>query len=215
LSLIKKLAFTTALLIFTQQTFADEQSLGRFIQVLTSYDTLKADFSQLTMEDDGLKINEVYGDMVIRRPNQFYWRSYPPQDQEIISNGKTLWIFDRDLEQVTFEPSENRLSQSPAAILSGDRELIQKLYQVSLVQESTQEQGNQLVFQLVPNDTQSSLTDIYITVIDQNISELKFVDSLGQTTLIQLTDHQTDIRLKRNYFDFVPPKGVDVLDQSQ
>lgn len=212
MSVFKKLSLSFLILFGCLQfANANEQDLDRFIQVLTGYGSLKADFVQLTMEDNGLRINEVFGDMVIRRPNQFYWRSYPPQDQEIISNGKTLWIFDRDLEQVTFEPVANRIDQSPAAILSGDRQLIQSLYLVSLLQE----QKDQLIFQLTPMTDQSSLTDIYITVTGHLISELKFIDSLGQTTLIQLTGHETDIQLSDNYFDFTPPPGVDVLDQSQ
>lgn len=188
---------------------ASTDSLDEFIQALSVHQRFSADFSQITLSDDGVSLSEVHGSMQMQRPNRFYWSALPPQEQEVISNGKTLWVYDIDLEQVTIQHAGNNLDESPAVILSGNRELITRQYAVTLVKTNK----NVEHFRLIPTQSSSTLTAIDIYVETGVIRQLRFEDSLGQTTLIELSNYDVTPEFSSDLFDFVAPRGVDVLDQ--
>jgi len=196
---------------FSQVQAEESSDLQTFVGLLNQFDTLSANFIQTTLDNEGMNLNEVHGDMVIARPNKFYWRSFPPVEQDVISNGETLWIFDRDLEQVTRQAAQQQMSRSPAVILSGDQSQIEALYQV---RQRTSE-SEYTSFNLTPILPESGLNAIVAVFRNGVVSELRFEDSLGQKTLIELRDTKTNVPLAKGHFDFVAPEGVDVLDQSQ
>ena len=53
------------------------------------------------------------GDMIIRRPGKFYWKSQSPDPILVVADGKHLWTYDIDLEQVTDENSKKRYKIHP------------------------------------------------------------------------------------------------------
>ncbi|WP_428240897.1 outer membrane lipoprotein chaperone LolA [Gynuella sp.] len=187
--------------------FASESNLKQFIALLTQYDNFKAGFVQSTVSSDDSTLESVEGEVLIKRPNQFVWLSYPPVEQEIVSNGKTLWIYDRDLDQVTIQPAKSKIQDSPAVILSGDEQQIKRLYDVSLNSDG--------VYVLTPVKENSGLSSIQVSFKEKVVNALLFEDSLGQKTIIELFDTKTNVALDGHEFDFVPPDGVDVLEQAE
>ena len=190
---------------------ASEKDLKQFIALLNQYENFKANFVQSTVSNDDTTLESVEGDVLIKRPNQFVWLSYPPVEQEIVSDGKTLWIYDRDLDQVTVQPAEKKIKDSPAIILSGDEQQIAHLYDVELGSAK----DNTTSYLLMPSQDNSGLNSIQVTFANGVVNGLLFEDSLGQKTIIELFNVQTNVALKGNEFNFTPPDGVDVLEQSE
>lgn len=201
------LTIITGLLLLSTQAISG--SLDEFIDSLSVHQKFSASFIQITLSGDGISIDEVGGTMQLQRPDKFFWTAMAPQDQQVISNGNTLWIYDVDLEQVTIQNAGTNLDESPAVILSGNRELIARQYTVS----SLPLLENKKRYRLVPISSTSSLTAIEITMADDTIQQLRFEDSLGQTTLIELGNFDFNPDFNDRYFEFVAPSGVDVLDQ--
>jgi len=185
------------------------EPLDQLIEQLRVHESFSAEFNQVTLSEDGGSISEVKGSLDLKHPNQFYWRAQAPQEQDVISNGDTLWVYDIDLEQVTIQHVAENLNQSPAVILSGNRPLIDAQYLVTTLKEAE----DLYLFRLMPKSTDASLLFMDIEVDQGVIQQLRFEDSLGQTTLITLHNVDLNPRFKKKHFRFIAPLGVDVLDQ--
>ena len=86
---------------------------------------MRANFYQLVTDKQGRKVQEVTGIMQLKRPNKFRWDYSKPYEQQIISDGKQVWLYDVDLAQVTVRSLNKVLGASPAALLAGDNNLEQ------------------------------------------------------------------------------------------
>ena len=184
-------------------------ALADFTALLTTHDRFEAAFEQVTRGESGSLLSEVSGSLQMQRPNQFYWLSYPPQEQAVISNGDTLWVYDIDLEQVTVQRAGDSLKDSPAVILSGNAEQIASQYSI----EQTVSDGNLKRFQLTPLANESTLRTLDFSFDGDQLVRLWLADSLGQITVITLSEHNYDPSFDASRFHFEAPEGVDVLDQ--
>jgi outer membrane lipoprotein carrier protein len=184
-------------------------TLSDFTTLLTSHDRFEAAFEQVTRGQSGAVLSEVSGSLQMQRPNQFYWLSYPPQEQAVISDGTTLWVYDIDLEQVTVQNAGDSLHDSPAVILSGDAQKIASQYRI----EQTVLDGTKTRFQLIPLANESTLKSLDFSFDGNRLERLWLADSLGQVTVITLSEHQYAPAFDETRFQFVAPEGVDVMDQ--
>lgn len=188
---------------------AKADALADFTTLLTSHDRFEAAFKQVTRGESGALLSEVSGSLQMQRPNQFYWLSYSPQEQAVVSNGDALWIYDIDLEQVTIQRAGESLNDSPAVILSGNAEQIASQYSI----EQTVVEGDLTRFQLTPVANESTLRSLDFSFDGDRLVRLWLADSLGQVTVITLSEHNYQPTFDASRFQFEAPEGVDVLDQ--
>lgn len=123
--LLPVLAFTTL------SAHADDKDVARLTQLLEKSQTLSARFSQLTLDGSGTQLQETTGQMSLQRPGLFYWHTDAPQEQLMVSDGKKVSLWDPDLEQVTIKTLDQRLTQTPALLLSGDVSKISQSFDIS------------------------------------------------------------------------------------
>jgi hypothetical protein len=63
------------------------------------------------------------GTFVFARPGKFIWTYVKPYEQVLQADGDKLYIYDKDLNQVTVKKLGDALGSSPAAILFGSNDL--------------------------------------------------------------------------------------------
>ena len=63
------------------------------------------------------------GTFVFSRPGKFIWTYQKPYEQLLQADGETLYLYDKDLNQVTTRKLGGALGSSPAAILFGSNDL--------------------------------------------------------------------------------------------
>ncbi|MDE4994554.1 outer-membrane lipoprotein carrier protein LolA, partial [Francisella tularensis subsp. holarctica] len=56
------------------------------------------------------------GIMSLKKPQYFKWITQSPNNQEIVSNGTKLWIYDGDLDQLIIKKVSNVIAQFPYLI---------------------------------------------------------------------------------------------------
>jgi len=83
----------------------------------------RAVFSQQVMDKDGKTVQSGSGRVAFQRPGKFRWEYLKPYEQLIVGDGEKLWVFDKDLSQVTVKKLEGALGSSPAALLAGSNEI--------------------------------------------------------------------------------------------
>ena len=90
---------------------------------LTQTQTVKARFAQMVLDKNLKPLQQAQGVMQFSRPGKFRWDYLKPYEQVIVGDGTRLWIYDKDLNQVTVKKLGGALGQSPAAILAGSDDL--------------------------------------------------------------------------------------------
>ena len=207
-NLLTQLLLTSQILWLGTNVWADDTARQQLIERLEAPTTLSANFEQRTFSESQNSVTLSTGLMRIAKPMRFAWQVFEPFEQQVISDGETLWVFDPDLEQATYQPVGSSVQQSPAMILSQPRQVLTQQYDV--LEAST---DALVVYRLFPLDTNSVFSELTLTFKQNLIAEIRILDSLGQQTLINLTDVVANAPLDDALFSFNPPPGTDMFEQ--
>ena len=106
---------------------ADDDPVARVDAYLGSLKTLNAQFLQVVRGKEGQITDRATGTLAIARPNRFRWDYREPYSQTIVADGRKLWLYDPDLDQVTVRSLEQGLGATPAMLLSGSGKVARRL----------------------------------------------------------------------------------------
>ena len=179
-------------------------------QLLTTMQTLQADFTQTITDKNAKAIQRSVGRMVLQRPGQFRWEVKKPTKQLVVTNGSRLWIYDPDLEQVTIRFLSKEVGESPAMLLSNTNVALEKDY---LVQQKNEDKLQW--FLLTPKNQNSLFAQIRFGFIKNQIREMVLQDHLGHTTAVEFYNIRENKPVSSALFSFKPPANVDVIDETK
>lgn len=177
---------------------------------LGNVNALRADFQQTVQGEGAGKQQPSSGKLSVQSPGKFRLEYLKPFKQLYIADGKRLWSYDEDLEQVTVKAQKELLANSPAMVLSNPKDL-DKVY---LVQANGTHDGVDW-FTLKPKTSDSGFESVRLGFAENKLKVFEMRDSFGQTTQLQFSNMQYNPSLKADLFSFTPPKGVDVIDDTQ
>ena len=189
---------------------ADDQSqaAARLNELLSRAQTMTGGFSQMTLSANGANLQETTGSLALKRPGMFRWHTDPPLEQLLVSDGQKIWLYDPDLEQVTIQQLDQRLSHTPALLLSGDVSRLQESFDIQYTGG-----GNVLDFTLTPKDADSMFDSLRVSFSDGVINDMQMSDPVGQRTNILFRNVQLNAPLDDEQFTFEVPAGVDVISE--
>ena len=187
---------------------ADEQSVKRLTELLGQAQTLSGRFSQLTLDGSGTQLQEASGQMLLKRPGLLRWHTDAPMEQLLVSNGRKVWLYDPDLEQVTIQALDQRMTHTPALLLSGDVSKIRENFSIS-----HQEGGSVVDFILKPKARDTLFDTLRLSFRDGVINDMQLIDSIGQRTNILFLGVKLNQPLDDAQFDFQAPPGADVIEE--
>jgi outer membrane lipoprotein carrier protein len=182
---------------------ASIDTLKAYLQQTTSG---KARFAQIVVDKNLKQLQQVTGTMQFVRPGRFRWEYDKPYEQTIIGDGARLWIYDKDLNQVTVRKLDKALGGSPAALLAGSND-IEKIY--DLTNLGAQEGLDWL--EAVPKSKENTFERIRLGFGQSGLEAMELRDQFGQTTVIKFAGVERNPRLSPEAFRFAPPKGADVI----
>lgn len=180
-------------------------SLERFFNDVHTY---TAHFQQVVLDEDHKVLQESSGTLSIQRPGKFRWDYDTPYQQQIVGDGKKVWIYDVELQQVTVRRMTGALGNTPALLLAGKAGLKPNFTIIDL-----ERQGKLDWVKMVPKIRDGGFEDIRVGFENGVIRILELVDGFGQTTRITLSDASENKKIDAKRFVFVPPKGVDVITE--
>ncbi len=176
----------------------------RLNKLLTNTKSMTANFTQTTK---GATNGTFKGSMSVQRPNNFRWETKSPSEQLIVANGNSMWIYDKDLEQATKQGVDAQVGNTPALLLSGDPNKIDKNFKI------TQPYDDKNYYVLYPKSDDASFKNLSVSFSGGKPVMMVLNDTLGQTTSIKFTGIKMNPKLDGSQFKFTPPKGVDVINQ--
>lgn len=180
-------------------------SLG---QLLSSFRTYQATFRQTTFDSRKRIIQRSFGRVMIKQPGRFRWQTNFPINQILIVSGKTLWLYNKDLSQITKQPLAEIKSINPAALLSGS---IKNLNQNFRILNSLK--GNTVVFQLIPRVAKNlNFKWVKLKFFEHQLIEMIVLNSLGELSVFQFKKIKINQPLADSLFEFKSTPGVDVVN---
>jgi chaperone LolA len=167
----------------------------------------QARFTQTVVDRKGRRVQEATGIMQFLRPGRFRWEYEKPYSQLLVGDGQRIWIWDRDLNQVTVRRLDRAITGTPAALLAGSNE-IEKAF---IVTAQPAQDGLEWI-EAVPKGNESSFASVRLGFAQETLAAMELNDALGSRTMIRFEDLQRNPKLSLQLFRFVPPKGADVLE---
>ena len=181
------------------------QDLHRFFNQVQRY---QARFTQVTVDEEKKPVQESSGNLWIERPGKFRWNYSTPFEQQIVGDGKQVWVYDVELKQVAVRGMQGVLGATPAILLAGKG----NLETVFTIKDLGRE-GELDWVQLKPKKKDGGFEDLRIGFDKGKIRNLEMLDGFGQTTRVTLHDAQENTVIGADKFNFKPPAGVDVITE--
>ena len=166
----------------------------------------EGEFEQVVTAQSGRRPQEASGSFAYARPGRFHWEYARPYRQVLVGDGKMLWSWDPDLNQVTVREIGDALGATPAAILFGSGAL-----EDSFELADGGEHDGLAWAEARPKQTDSGFEALRIGLADGQLRRMEMRDHFGQTTVIRFTRLRANPALAADRFSFTPPAGADII----
>ena len=200
---LTKLKLICAASLLSLQVHASELT-----NYLNDLHTFKANFVQNIFSANNEKKKQSKGLIIVSSPNNFYLEYNDPYKLLYVADGKKLWNYDEDLEQVVVKEQGSLLINTPAMLLGNPKDLT-KSYRI----EKTGITDGWLWFELTPKNDNSNFETVGLAFEGSELKAMEMHDNFGQITRLEFNNVKKNSVLAKNRFKFVPPKGVDVIGQ--
>ncbi len=184
---------------------ADAKAAERLEATLAGLAGLRAEFHQTVTNGEGTQVETAEGTVALSRPGRFRW-DYREPPQRIVSDGRTVWFYDIDLEQVTIRPAAETLAGTPALLLSGQGDL-----RVDYDIADGGEDDGLSWSRLTPKSSEGDFRELRVGIAGGQLRRMTLVDRLGQTTRLEFDRIERNPRFDEATFNFEPPPGVDIV----
>ncbi|WP_166376815.1 outer membrane lipoprotein chaperone LolA [Pseudoalteromonas sp. Z9A4] len=192
--------------VLAAPSFADDsQALQDQLATLKSF---KAQFAQKVTDKEGQAVMQGEGTIALQQPMMIRWQQTNPDDTLFVSNGDKTYYFDSFAEQVTIMNTSSLIDSTPFVLLTSKDPAQWEKY--SVLATSTG-------FSVTPNkgvESQVEQLDIAFADNEQGLAKLVVTDNSGQLSSFTFNDVQVNTQLDKSTFEFTPPEGVEIDDQS-
>lgn len=193
---------------------ASATALEQFKSFVATTKSAQGEFIQRQIKAEGTGQETVgvttssSGTFLFARPGKFIWTYQKPYEQVLQADGEKLYIYDKDLNQVTVKKLGNALGSSPAAILFGSNDLEKNF----TLKEAPSKDGIEWL-QATPKTRDTTFENISIGLRNGVPVEMELRDAFGQVSRLSFTKYEKNPALPAGQFKFVAPKGADVFQQ--
>ncbi|GAB4402271.1 MAG: outer membrane lipoprotein chaperone LolA [Rhodoferax sp.] len=153
------------------------------------------------------------GTFAFARPGRFRFAYEQPFVQTLVADGRTLWFFDAELNQVTARPQAAALQATPVALVAGARD-VAALQADFVLRDAPDQDGLQWVL-ATPKSKDSALQQVRLGFAAPPapplLQVLALTDSLGQESVLRLRNMRVNPSLPASLFEFSPPPGAELI----
>ena len=196
------------LLIITFVLLSSALNASELTNYLSNLHTFQADFIQSVFAANNKEKQKSKGLIIVKSPDNFYLEYNDPYKLVYVADGKKLWSYDEDLEQVVVKEQGNILINTPAMLLGNPKDLTRS-YSI----EKTGVTEGWLWFELTPKKDNTNFETVGLAFKGDELVAMEMQDNFGQTTRLEFNNVIKNPKLASNQFNFVAPKGVDVIGQ--
>jgi outer membrane lipoprotein carrier protein len=198
---MKKLfAFIT--IVLCQPVFADDKADLK--QLIKQLNTFEANFSQRVIDVDGKELMKGKGKVHLSHPSLIRWHALEPDENLLVSDGTTLWMYNIDLEQVTASPAKQAIDSTPFALLASHDDALWSHYKVTKTADA---------YVIEPIEQQGQVKQLSLFFKDKQFSQLVIEDLSRQKSEFTFNQSRSNQPVAKTLFSFTIPQGVELDDQ--
>lgn len=209
---MKKFFLSIFLFCISIQAFASSEAT-KLYSLLDPIWSLQARFEQTIKSEQGRVLQRLSGKVMLKKPGQFRWEVLGKEPRLIVADGKKVWDFDKDLEQVTVQKLNKEQIQAPIFFLTGDTASLETDFKINSLplKQGMCLEGSNACFELKPKRQEGSFQWIRIGFKDGILNKMELLDQLGQYSTFLFKEVKLNQPIPSAQFTFVPPPHVDVL----
>jgi outer membrane lipoprotein carrier protein len=196
------------------QTPAGAMSLDDAVRGLeTAYGKitdLKAEFDQTAFNKSLNQSIPAKGVVYLKKGGKLRWEYADPTPQQIVSDGKTLWIYTPALRQVNVGAAPEALAGPAGSFLAGLGKVREHFAVRFLNPAEPRDRDGNLVLDLTPKQPLPTMARLILSVEPRSWEVRKAVvyDQFENTVTMQFRKTTINGGLPDSLFAFVAPKGV-------
>jgi len=183
-------------------------SIERYKAFLDGTQSARAQFEQKVYDRSGKLVQQSHGSFVFQRPGRFRWVYQKPADQVIVGDGQRVWIYDRQLNQVTVRKLATALGSTPAALLAG----ASGIEQAFALSDAGEKDGLEWM-EARPREREAGFEHVRLGFDAHGLQAMELTDNFGQNTVLRFSKLERNPKVNPAEFRFDPPKGADVLGE--
>ena len=183
-------------------------------------ESLQASFEQKNELKSLGRTTTSSGSLLLKKPGKLRMEYLKPENQVLVSDGRTLWIYTARFNQVMISKT-GRLgfSATPLLFLAGKGNLNENFHvlveEVGIARRSggIWRAGQPHRIRLEPKSKGASFRRMWIEVEPENftILTLAYIDNVGNKSHLRFSDVREDVRITEEKFQFAVPPNAEVL----
>jgi len=173
--------------------------------LLNKNESFQGSFNQIVFDNQGQIIEEANGKVIFKKPHFFKWIYKKPHQNQIISDGEIIYIYDPDLSQVIMSQFSQSNSNNPSLIFF--QKNIEKFFKVT-----TKSIDGELWYRCQSLSDDADYESLELKFDSQGkVLAMNIIDRLKNKILVNFEDIQTNIKINEATFLFNVPENVEII----
>lgn len=221
IAIIFTLIFGIAVTASAKQQEDINEVVDRIQKKYEKIDKFYADFDQEAEVRALDTVEKASGKVWFKKPGKMRWDYKRPTNDQIVSDGKTIWYYNEQEKQVMKSSLEKLNEESNSTTLISGLGKVKELFNASYASEnSIQNSPESYLIELTPKESDSGNEEPYNRIIisvdkdDTLVREIYLFDPFGNKTKITLNNFRINKDISDSVFKFSPPNGAEVVDMS-
>ena len=210
-------AMTLVLLVAAATVPASAQSLDDVVREIEAVygrmTDLRADFTQTAFNKSLNQTIPARGTVYLKKGGKLRWEYTEPTPQEIVSDGKKLWVYTPTLNQANVADAPEALAGPAGSFLAGLGRLRTEFQVRFLNPAQPKDTEGNWALDLTPKQPLPTLTRLILAVDPKSWEIRKAIvhDQFENTVTMRFTKMAVNSGLPERTFTFVAPKGVVIV----
>ncbi len=201
--------------VFSSQEYDLNRIVDKLQEKYKNISDFHADFSQEVEVRALGKTQKSFGKVWFKKPDKMKWSYHSPTKDKIVSDGKKVFYYFEQDNQVMESTLENISEDTGSAMLLSGLGEIRKLFEVKFVNDKSLSVKNGDLLELTPKEGNKEDVNNRI-VINVNrssslVDTIYLFDPFGNQTSISLLKPRTNTNISDRVFRFKPPKDAEVI----
>ena len=171
---------------------------------------LKAEFNQNAFNKSLNQTIPAAGSVYLKKGGKLRWEYADPTPQQIVSDGKTVWIYTPALSQVNVGPAPEALAGPAGSFLTGLGRVREHFNVRFLNPAEPRDRDGNVVLDLTPKQTLPTMSRLVLSFDPRSWEVRRAVtyDQFENTVTMLFRKPAVNSGLADSLFTFVAPKGV-------
>jgi outer membrane lipoprotein carrier protein len=174
---------------------------------------LRAEFTQVAHNKSLGQDIKAEGTVYLKKGGKMRWDYKSPAPQQIVSDGKTLWVYTPELKQVNTGNAPKALAGPAGSFLAGLGRVRDEFSVRFLNPAAKMDASGRPVLDLTPKNPTPLLTRLVLAVDpkDHVVREATIYDQFDNTVVMTFSKVAINPGLADSLFTFTPPKDAAVV----